>query len=384
MNVAFIGQKGIPAKGGGVERHVDELATRLSALGHNVSVYCREKYTGSTKPTYKGVELRYTRAIYTKNLEAISHTFFSILDLAKRDVDVIHVQMIGPALLIPLIRLIKPKAKIVTTYHSMDYHHQKWGWFAKLMLRLGERITCTFSDEVITVSKNLQKFVWENYQCDAYYIPNGVPLPKLGADPMLLKQWNLEPQEYIVAVTRLIRHKGIHLLIKAYQQLNTDKKLVIVGGSEYTDTYVQELVELAGMNDNIIFTDRQSGETLEALYEHAYLFAMPTLYEGLSIALLEALSYNLPVLASDIPQNMEVIKGLGFTFSSENVHDLTKHLQFLLEHPEITNQYRKTGRDAVHARYNWDTIAKETSSVYAKMVKGKAILRAQKQAKHLG
>lgn len=365
MSIYFLGQKGIPAIGGGVERHVDQLTQRLAAKGQDVFVYSRKHYTNSDIRTYKGVTLLYTPSIRTKHLEAISHTFFSILDLVKRkDVDIVHVHAIGPSLLIPVIRLLKPRAKVISTIHCADYNHQKWGAFARFSLRLGERIGATFSHLPITVSKGLKKMVKERYNVDAVYNPNGVPLPELGSDPALLSEWGLESGEYIVAISRLIRHKGLHFLIDAYKQLNTDKKLVIVGGSEYTDDYVEELHAMAKGNENIIFTGKQSGDVLNALFEHAYIFVQPSLSEGLSIALLEALSYKLAVVASDIPENLEVVDGVGFTFKSGSADDLASKLDFLLKHPEIVKQNKEEGRVHVARHYDWDKITDKTIEVY--------------------
>jgi glycosyltransferase involved in cell wall biosynthesis len=365
MRVFIIGQKGIPAHGGGIERHVEELAIRLASKGQDVFVYARKGYTKSDQATYKGVNVLYTPTIYTKHLEAITHTFLSILNLLRqKQVDIIHIHGIGPSLLVPFARLIKPRAKVISTIHCSDYNHQKWGGFARLALRLGERIGSTMSHLPITVSKGLKKQIKENYKANGVYIPNGVPLPELNSDPESLKQWNIEPGNYIVAVNRLIRHKGVHFLVEAYNQLQTDKKLVIVGGSEYTDDYVKELHELAKGNENIIFTGKQSGDNLKALYQHAYLFVQPSLSEGLSIALLEALSYKQTVLASDIPENLEVVEGIGYTFASGDSKDLAKRLEFLVTHPEIVKQRKELGRDHVAKHYDWGQIADNTIAVY--------------------
>lgn len=372
MKVYFIGQKGIPAHGGGVERHVDELATRLVKHGHEVFVYARKGYTKTTPSTYKGANILYTPTIYTKHLEAITHTFISILDLVRRDVDIVHVHAIGPSLLIPMIRILKPRAKVVSTIHCSDYHHQKWGKFARFSLRLGEHIAAKFSHLPITVSRGLKKHIKEAYQSEAVYIPNGVPTPKLNSDPYLLAKWGLRPGEYIVSISRLIRHKGLHFLIEAYKQLDTDKKLVIVGGAEYTDDYAKELHAMAKGNDNIVFTGKQSGETLQALFEHAYLFVQPSLSEGLSIALLEALSYKQAVLASDIPENLEVVDEVGFTFQSGNVQDLRVKLDFLLKNPMIVKQRKELGRIHVEANYDWEEITEKTARVYAHLMKKEA------------
>lgn len=380
MKIYFVGQKGLPAMGGGVERHVQELATRLAKNGQDVFAYSRRGYTKSDAAQFQGVNIIYTPAIYTKHLEAISHTFFSVLDLLRRDVDIVHIHSIGPSLLIPLIRLVKPSAKIVATVHSPDYFHQKWNAFARFMLRMGERIAARWADQVLTVSKNLQQYLWHAYHCQAQYIPNGVPLPELYVSHEPLRQWGVSPNEYVVAISRLVRHKGLHFLIEAYKTLSTDKKLVIVGGAEYTDDYVKELEVLAAGNPNIIFTGKQSGAALQALFAHAYAFVIPSQSEGLSIALLEALSYNQAILASDIPENTEVIAGLGLTFEQGNVADLAKKLDFMLKHPEIVKQYKQTGRQHVQTHYNWNNIVAETVSVYKRTLQTPRGLRPLSQA----
>ena len=386
MSVYFIGQKGIPARGGGVERHVEELSTRLAAEGQEVFVYARKGYTKSDMNSYKGVNVLYTPTIYTKHLEAITHTFISILDLLRRkNVQIVHIHAIGPSLLIPLVRILKPRAKVISTIHCSDYNHQKWGSFARFSLRLGERIGATMSHLSITVSRGLKRHLERAYFASGVYIPNGVELPELSSDEKLLEQWDLKPNQYIIAVSRLIRHKGLHYLIEAYQMLDTDKKLVIVGGSEYTDGYVEELRLRANDNPNIIFTGKQSGKSLQALFEHAYLFVQPSLYEGLSIALLEALSYKQAVLASDIPENLEVMKDIGFTFAAGDVQDLATKLDFLLVHPEIVKQYKELGRDHVAENYNWDTITQSTLAIYKHLTdkQPRAVKKLHKIPRHL-
>ncbi|MBI4121873.1 MAG: glycosyltransferase family 4 protein [Parcubacteria group bacterium] len=381
MKIYFIGQKGIPANGGGVERHVEELAVRLAERGQDVFVYARHGYTKTDITLYKGVHILYTPALYTKHLEAISHTFLSILNLIGREVDIVHIHSIGPSLLIPLIRLCKPRARIVATVHSPDYFHQKWNRFARFMLRLGEYVAATWAKEVITVSQNLQRYVWHAYHCRASYIPNGVALPPLQISSEPLKAFGLEANGYIVAISRLIRHKGLHLLIAAYKTLKTDKKLVIVGSAVYTDDYVQELHALAAGDNRIVFAGQQGGATLEALFAHAHIFVQPSESEGLSIALLEALSHNQAVLASDIPENVEAIGDLGLTFAHGNSADLATKLQFMLIHGEIVKQYKQNGREHVQRHYNWDDLVRATLDVYHRALKPPTALRRMRAVK---
>jgi glycosyltransferase involved in cell wall biosynthesis len=202
------------------------------------------------------------------------------------------------------------------------------------------------------------------------YIPNGVTLPKI-RPAKLIKQWGLEKDNYIVTISRLVRHKGVQYLIEAYQQLATDKKLVIVGAGSFTDDYVKELHALAKNNPNIIFTGNQSGEILGELFSNASLFVQPSESEGLSIALLEAMAYELPCLVSDIPENIEAVEAVGFAFRNKDVDDLKNKLKFLLEHQALAKTHGKLGRDRVKEHYSWLDIGTKVSWLYDQVVMAK-------------
>lgn len=365
MRIVFIGQKGIPATYGGVEKHVEDLATRLVANGHEVLVYTRKKYTSDKIKIYKGVELVSIPNIATKHLDAISHTFMACLDVVFRQkADVVHFHSIGPSLLSWIVKIFKPKARLVATFHSQCYNHQKWGVFAKFFLQLGERMICSVPDKTITVSRTLTDYAARRYGKKTVYIPNGVEMPTT-KEADKIKRWGLERGNYIVSVSRLVRHKGVQYLIAAYKQISTDKKLVIVGDGAFTDDYVQELKDLAGSNPNIIFVGNQSGEVLQELFSNAYLFVQPSESEGLSIALLEAMSYGLPVLVSDILENVEIIDGVGAVFENKNVTDLTLKLNAVLAMDETLLQENIQKLKAIVLKnYNWDNIVREIETLY--------------------
>ncbi|KKR20258.1 MAG: hypothetical protein UT48_C0019G0002 [Parcubacteria group bacterium GW2011_GWE2_39_37] len=363
MKIYFIGQKGIPSRSGGVEKHVEDLATHLADAQHEVFVYTRPNYTPPELKEFKGVNLISLPSIGTKHLDAISHTFRACLDVVKRDVDVIHFHSIGPSSLIWLIKILRPEVPIISTFHTRCYIHQKWGLFARLYLKFGEFMACTFADVTTTVSRSLTDYANEKYETQTVYIPNGVNLPeKLPAKE--IKKWGLEKGNYIVTVSRLVRHKGIHYLIDAYKQLKTDKKLVIVGDGSFTEDYVQELKQMVGNNKNIIFTGSQSGRMLNELFSNAYLFVQPSESEGLSIALLEAMSYENAVLISDIPENLEAAENVGFSFKDRDVVDLRRKLSYLLKNPELVETNGRMGKNRVNTYYNWKNISKDMVAVY--------------------
>ena len=365
MKIYFIGQKGIPAVGGGVENYVDNLAVRLAQHGHDVFVYTRWKYSDRRSKIYKGVNLINLPSLSTKNLDAISHTFLATLHLLFQKVDIIHYHSIGPSSLLWLPKIFKRSTLIVATFQSQCYFHQKWSHFAQIYLRLGEYILCTFADTIIVPSKILQKRCLHLYGKQAVCIPNGVtitPAPKI-FDSSLTK-WNLKNNAYILAVSRLIRHKGIHYLIKAYQATDTDKKLVIVGDGSYTDAYVRDLKKLAKDNKNIIFTGNQFGSNLRNLYSNAYAFVQSSESEGFSIALLEAMSYGLPIIASDIKENQEVLGRAAFFFKNKQTFDLVKVLHYVLSHPTQAHNQGQKALQLVKKKYDWDKLVNEIEEIY--------------------
>ena len=352
---------------GGIEKHVEELSTRLADLGHEVFVYTRPHYSNSGLKKYRKVNLISLSGVYTKHLDTITHVFRACLDVARRDADIIHFHSIGPSSLVWLVRLLKPGAPIVATFHSKCYLHKKWNFFARAYLRLSEFLICLLPDVTITVSKSLTEYAKNKYSVITKYLPNGVGLPKILAAKEI-KKWGLKKGDYIVAVSRLVRHKGISYLIEAYKNLKTDKKLVIVGDGVFTDDYVKELKAMAAGNKNIIFTGAQSGCVLAELFSNAYLFVQPSESEGLSIALLEAMSYKRAVLVSDIPENLEAIGDAGFSFKNKSVASLKNKLNYVLKNKRLAENKAAAGHKRVKEFYNWDNIVREVVKVYEKFL----------------
>lgn len=378
MKIAYIGQKGIPTLSGGVERHVEELAVRQVRLGHEVTVYARKSYQTSKKklkkierPThYKGVRIIHIPSIATKNLDAITYTFLATFHALFMSFDVVHYQAIGPTSLAWIIKWFKRKSTVVATFHCKDYEHQKWGAFARAYFRFGEWVTCNVPDVTIAVSRSLVRYAKQKYNRVVHYVPNGSQV-RLILSARSLSRWKVRPRGYVLSVSRLVRHKGIHFLIEAFKALEdtnrlpNNYKLVIVGGSSQTDEYVKYLKFIAKGRKNIIFTGELKGRPLHELFTHAGLFVQPSLAEGLSIALLESLGYGLPALVSDIPENKEAIGDAGFTFKSANKNDLIKQLSYLINTPRAVEEMRVKAKARAHQEYHWDVIAERTLEVYA-------------------
>lgn len=367
MKIAFLGQKGIPAHGGGVERYVEDLSVRMFKAGHEAIVYTRPNYTSKNKKKYKGVELVSLPSIKTKHLDTITHSVLASIDAMRKKVDIAHYQSIGPALICWLPKVFSKNIKVISTLQSRDYEHQKWGKFARVMLRVGEFFMCKFSDEVIVITEKMRKYVKNKYGVDAHVIPNGSNFYR-NVQAISIKKWNLKKNNYIVAISRLVRHKGLHHLIRAYKDINTNKKLVIAGSGAFTDNYVLELKALAGGDNNIIFTGNQSGKVLDELYSNAYLFIQPSESEGLSLALLEAMSRGKAVLVSSILENKEVVEDSNFIFKNKSSNDLADKLEYLLKRSMLVKKNGKFNKIIIRKYYNWDSISKNILKIYKKAI----------------
>lgn len=359
MKIAFIGQKGIPAKNGGVEKYVESLALNLSSLGQEVLVYNRRDYLPERLSEFKGIKLINLSYLPGKNVANITHTFLASLDVLKRQIDVIHFQGIGPSLLCWLPKLFNHKIKIVATLHSFDYGNEKWGGFAKIMLRLGEKLMCRYADEVIVLTESMRIYVHNKYRRDAVLIPNGATLYSQTETDKLIP-WGLTPNNYIISVSRIIKLKGLQYLIKAFKNLETDKKLVIVGDGEY----LPELEKMAEGDARIIFIGNQTGRTLDQLYANAQLFIQSSEMEGLSIALLEAMAHRTACLVSDIQANREAIADTGFMFQTKDVADLEKQLKYALANTDETKKMAELAYQRAKDQFDWQTITQKILSVY--------------------
>lgn len=375
MKIAMIGQKGIPAKSGGIEKHVEDLAQMLASRGHQVTVYTRPHYTPKQLHYYKGVKLVSLPSIYRKNFDAASHSLLATFHaLFKEKPDIIHYHGIGPSLFLWIPRILNPRIRVISTFHCRDYYHQKWSLFARISLYLGEIFSVYLAHKTIAVSEEIQSYIKHRYHRYSDYLPNGIifhPEIKNSSEEnnSVLRTWNLEKKQYIITVSRLIRHKGIHTLIVAYKKipphLLQGKKLVIVGAPSFTKDYEKELKDLAKDNPNIIFTGEQINIILQVLLRNAFLFVQPSESEGLSLSLLEALYYKIPILASDIKANLEILKDSGFTFKNKNSEDLSrKIIRILALHQNDLVQKTKNGYQNIQKTYNWAKIVVKAESIY--------------------
>lgn len=359
MRLIVTGTRGIPNIMGGVETHCEELFPRIVSKGVDTTVIRRSNYVHDSLTEWKGVKLLDIDTPKKKSFEAIIHTFKAILKAKSLKADIIHIHAIGPALLTPFARLLG--MKVVFTHHGPDYDRDKWGKAAKFMLKLGERMGTKYANEVIVISNVINDILIKKYnRRDCHLIYNGVPEPDVCEFPEYFEELGIEKGNFILGMCRFVPEKNLHHLVEAFSKINHENcKLVLAGDTDFEDEYSRNLKRMAKEN-GVILTGFIKGKKLHSLLSNAKCFVLPSSHEGLPIALLEAMSYNLKVLVSDIPANIEVGLDKESYFKVGNIDELSEKLETIIASPYSTIKYDMS-------KYNWDVIAEQVYSLYTKL-----------------
>jgi len=366
LKIFVTGTRGIPDIPGGVESHCQQLYPLIVKQGHDVKLCRRKSYVISKLKEWSGIQLVDLYSPENKSFEAIVHTFLAIWEAKKWGADIIHIHAIGPAIMAPFARLLG--LKVVVTNHGPDYDRDKWGRVAKLVLRSGEKLGGIFANQVIVISEVIRRIIKERCYRDSHLIYNGVQIPEKSADTSYIDSLGLVKGDYILGVARFVPEKGFHDLIQAYNESGLKCKLVLAGDADYEDRYSRNLKKMAAENPNIVLTGYITGEKLHQIFSHADIFVLPSYHEGLPISFLEALSYGLIPLISDIPANLEVKIESNYYFRCKDIENLKEKL-IQLKEKQFTSEDRAKFVEFVKNKYDWQTISEQTLDVYRLVLK---------------
>ena len=365
--MAMFGQKRL-SREGGVEIVVKELCTRMVKAGHKVTCYNRSGHHVSgaeydKKTEYTGIRQRSVPTIEKKGLAAVSSSFFAALCSAFGRYDVVHIHAEGPAFFCWIPKMFGKR--VIVTVHGIDWQREKWkSGFGSKFIRRGEKNAVKYADEIIVLSAGVQKYFEKTYGRKTRFIPNGVNHPEIQKPELITEKYGLTKDSYILFLGRLVPEKGLRYLIEAYKQTQTDKKMVIAGGSSDTDSFMKEIKELAKDDERILFTGFVQGKMLDELYSNAYIYTLPSDLEGMPLSLLEAMSYGNCCLTSDIPECTEVVEDKALIFKKSDVDDLRNCLQDACDHHEKVQEFKKQAADFICEKYNWDDVVEETMKLY--------------------
>ena len=377
MKIVVTGTRGIPNIMGGVETHCEELFPRIASRGFDVTVIRRSNYVQDDLKEWKGVKIVTLESHKKKSFEAIVHTFRAINEAKRLGADVLHIHAIGPALLVPYAKLLG--MKVVFTHHGPDYDRDKWGLAAKTILKMGERMGCMFADDVIVISNVIKNLIAKKYgrTKHVHLIYNGVSKPEICDYPEYFEQLGIEKGQYVLGMCRFVPEKNLHHLVEAFvkwkksqtgstdgtdlSSSKKDVKLVLAGDTDFEDSYSLGLKEMARKN-GVVLTGFIKGRKLHSLLTNCRCYCLPSSHEGLPIALLEAMSYGVKVVVSDIPANLEVGLPKGDYFHCGDVDELADKLGKIVEQPLQHIDYDMS-------KYDWEKIADEVADIYKKYEK---------------
>ena len=349
MKIVVTGTRGIPNIMGGVETHCEELFPRIAARGYDVTVIRRKSYVRDTLTEWKGVRLVDIETPKKKSLEAIVHTFRAINRAKRLGADVLHIHAIGPALLVPYAKMLG--MKVVFTHHGPDYDRDKWGLAAKTMLRLGERMGCSFADHVIVISDVIRRLIAE--RC------GGVPEPEVCDYPEYFEELGIEKGKYVLGMCRFVPEKRLHDLVKAFSSIShlpSDIKLVLAGDTDFEDDYSRGLKQMAQEN-GVVLTGFIRGRKLHSLLTNALCYSLPSSHEGLPIALLAFTALGSSVILGAIPANLEVGLDPSCYHEVGDVAALASKLEAIVSQPLQRISYDMS-------KYDWNVIAGQVAEIY--------------------
>ncbi|WP_292142105.1 glycosyltransferase family 4 protein [Butyrivibrio sp.] len=369
LNIAMLGQKRVPSREGGVEVVVEELSTRMAALGHKVTCFNRsghhvagQQYDNDVTGEYKKVKLVSVPTINRRGFAAATSSYFGAIMAAFGPYDIVHFHAEGPCAAMWIPKLFGKRC--IATIHGLDHKRQKWGRLASRYIIAGEKGAVKHADEIIVLSKSVQDYFQNKYGRKTVLVPNGVNRPVTVLPTQIEKKYGLQKDSYFLYLGRLVPEKGLEYLIKAFKELDTDKKLVVAGGSSDMKEFEDKIHSLAEGDDRIIFTGFVQGRILAELLSNAYTYVIPSDLEGMPLTLLEAMSYGNCCLTSDIPECTEVVEDRAISFHKGDVTDLRSKLKELDESPEKVAQYKEKAAEFICGKYDWDKVAEKTLELY--------------------
>lgn len=377
MKVAMIGHKVVPSRRGGIENVLTSLCPLLAEAGVDVTCYNRSsdkvenEYVDMVACNkYRGVTLKKAWTIEARGVSAMISSFTAAIIATFSGFDVLHFHAEGPCAAMWIPKMFGKRC--VATVHGLDWKREKWsGSFASKYIKFGEKVMVKCADEIIVLSESAKAYFKETYNRETVLIHNGIDKPTIKQANKITEIYGLSKGEYICTVSRLTAEKGLHYLIEAYNNIKTDKKLVIAGDTSDTDEYVASLKQMASGNPNIIFTGFISGDLLKEIYSNAYIVAVPSDIEGMSLSLLEALAYGNAVLCSDIPENTLVTEDKAIHFKKSNVVDLQNKLQNMCDDSLCVENIKRGVDEFILEKYNWNDVAVATHNLYKKVLKNK-------------
>lgn len=326
---------------GGTAQHARDLIKFLKEHGHNVDVMSSEN----------------TFTIPLKKLKNPSFLVSSFLKTKfMKNYDIVHAQHPMAALAMKGV-----SAKKVLTIHGL-YSQQVGMLHGKSSSKFSdkyEKNAIEWADAVTAGSKEAFDY-YNKIDSKVVFIPNAIDITSLpsGTDTRYEKQ--------IIFAGRLSKEKGIHTVMEAAKNLPKDVHLIIIGSGPEENV----VVEAAKNNDNIHFLGYQSKEKTIPLIRGSTILIQPSLAEGISATLLEAMACKIPVIATSVGGNKQLFihNKTGILIPPEDSNQLLNAITSLLNDKEKRNKIVNSAYDEVQ-KYTWSNVGQQYLDLYEKLLK---------------
>lgn len=364
MKIAIMGIRGIPANYGGFETFAEEISHRLVQRGHQVTVYGRSNIIDYDGDTYKGVRLVILPTISHKYLDTVAHTFLCTFHSLKERYDVILICNSANSYISFLPRLVG--TPVALNVDGLEWKRKKWNKLGQYFYKASEWLATFLPTSIVTDAVVIKKYYKQKFKKDSTLIPYGAPTVKEKSLDVL-HQHNLEPRKYVLYVSRLEPENNAHRVVSAFEKVETDLNLVVVGDAPYNDEYIKKLKSTP--DKRIIFTGYVFGNGYRELQSNAYFYVQATEVGGTHPALLEGMGFGNCVLANDVPEHREVLGDAGIFFSANGNGELSKKMQYLLDNPDAVSRYREKTLDRAIRRYSWGKITSDYEMLFKKLAR---------------
>ena len=369
---AFGGFRSIPPKPGGAgsDKFALELYPRMVKRGHQVLAYCRiyPGDDGILNRDYEGVNVKYYKTVKKAGFDTLVHSFKATFDVIFRNrADIVHLHSGANSIWAVLLRLAGKR--VVVSQFAMDWKRDKWPWYGKLFYRVSNYITAYLPNKVAFDNIFTREYFEKKFNRKYDFIPYGSEVPVVKTDSDILSRLNLEPGGYFLFVGRFIPDKGLHLLVEAFQQLKTGKKLVMIGGAPNPGEYESKIKNV--VDERILFPGYLYGDETNMLMKNAYAYVQPSLIEGLSPVILTVMGLGTPLICSDIPENTFITKDNAMHFKSGDAGSLKEALQRSLESHGEHLDMAVAGKADIAERFNWESVADQYIDLFKRRKKEK-------------
>lgn len=366
LRIAVFGIRSLPPSDGcgGSDTATEGLYSCLAKRGYEVVVYCR-KYRGINRKypkSYRNLKLIHIPTIRKQGFDTLIHSFLCTLHIILfNSAKIIHIHNPGNIIWVPLLRLFRKKCFV--SVDGLDWRRTRWPVYVRIYLRISFYLVLRLSNRIIVDNVFIQRHYLKGFGAKVDYIPYGVETKEITSCE-ILEKLNLRKGKYILFVGRFIKEKGVHYLIEAFEKLETDFNLVLVGDNLFDKNWVNKLKSTE--DKRIVFTGYMYGQHVDELMQHCYLYVQPSDVEGLSPVILTAMSFGKCVLAGDIPENSFLVKDHGYLFKRGNITSLVSALKMLLNSEEKVKQKGESAQEFVARNFSWDKVADQCIEIFSK------------------